>query len=65
MFEPNTNKAHPVTTGNVLGPGAGPEAMVIPNTQASITTTLRRLASVDTTGDIEYILQSLAARGIT
>ena len=65
MFEPNTNMSHPVTTGSVLGAGAGPEAMVIPNTQASITTTLRRLAAVDTTGDIEYILQSLADRGIT
>jgi hypothetical protein len=64
MFEPNSDAAHPVTTGNVLGAGAGPEAMMLPNSRPSLTSTLRRLAQVDQSGDIEYVLQQLNERGI-
>lgn len=64
MFEPNPDTTVPVTSGNVLGAGPGPEAMAMPNSKPSITSTLRRLAQVDDSGDIEYVLYQLSERGI-
>jgi hypothetical protein len=64
MFDETQMPNQPVTTGNPLGAGAGPEALSLPNTTPSITSTLRRLAQNDPTGEAEYALMMLSERGI-
>ncbi len=64
MFDETQMPNQPVTTGNPLGAGAGPEALNLPNTTPSITSTLRRLAQNDPTGEAEYALMMLSERGI-
>jgi hypothetical protein len=65
MFAPTTNPTEPVTAGSVLGAGAGPEALNIPNVTPSLTSTLKRLAQTDPTGEAEYALMMLNNRGIS
>lgn len=65
IFDPTTKPNEPVTAGNILGAGAGPEALNLPNTTPSLTSTLRRLSGVDTTGEVEYVLNMLNERGIS
>jgi hypothetical protein len=65
LFAETTMPDQAVTTGNPLGAGAGPEALELPNTTPSITTTLRRLAQNDPTGEAEYALMMLNERGIS
>ena len=64
MFEETQMPSQAVTTGNPLGAGAGPELLNLPNTTPSLTSTLRRLAQTDTTGEAEYALMMLSQRGI-
>lgn len=64
MFDETQMPNQPVTTGNPLGAGAGPEALNLPNATPSITSTLRRLAQTDPTGEAEYALMMLSERGI-
>lgn len=64
MFEETQMPDQAVTTGNPLGAGAGPEALNLPNTTPSLTSTLRRLAQTDATGEAEYALMMLSQRGI-
>jgi hypothetical protein len=64
MFDETQIPNQPVTTGNPLGAGPGPEALNLPNTTPSITSTLRRLAQNDPTGEAEYALMQLSERGI-
>jgi hypothetical protein len=64
MFEETQMPSQAVTTGNPLGAGAGPEALNLPNTTPSLTSTLRRLAQTDATGEAEYALMMLSQRGI-
>jgi hypothetical protein len=64
MFDETQMPNQPVTTGNPLGAGPGPEALSLPNTTPSITSTLRRLAQNDPTGEAEYALMQLSERGI-
>lgn len=65
LFSETTMPDQPVTTGNPIGAGAGPEALNLPNTTPSITSTLRRLAQTDPTGEAEYALMMLNSRGIS
>jgi hypothetical protein len=64
LFAPTANPNEPVTTGNILGPGAGPEALNLPARTFNSTQILSRLAQNDPTGQVEMILQDLSARGI-
>jgi hypothetical protein len=64
MFDETQMPNQPVTAGNPLGAGAGPEALSLPNTTPSITSTLRRIAQNDPTGEAEYALMMLSERGI-
>lgn len=64
MFAPTTKPEEPVTAGNPIGAGPGPEALNLPNTTPSITSTLKRLAQNDPTGEAEYALLMLNNRGI-
>lgn len=65
LFAETSMPDQPVTTGSPLGAGAGPEALTLPNTTPSITSTLRRLAQNDPTGEAEYALMMLNERGIS
>lgn len=64
IFDNTQRESEAVTTGSIAGAGAGPEAMIIPNSAPSLTSTLRRLASVDDSGQIENILNLLSENGI-
>lgn len=52
----------PLTAGNPLGPGGGPELMNIP-ARPSLTDTLRKLANADSTGEVNLLLNWLDRRG--
>jgi hypothetical protein len=65
LFAETTMPDQAVTAGNPLGAGAGPEALNLPNTTPSLTTTLRRIAQNDPTGEAEYALMMLSQRGIS
>jgi hypothetical protein len=64
LFDPTERPNEPVTTGNPMGEGPGPEILAGPQRTFSATQTLTRLAQGDPTGQVEMILQDLAARGI-
>lgn len=64
LFEPTQRPNEPVTAGSVLGAGPGPSALQLPNNKPSLTSTLKRLAAVDMTGETEVVLQQLYDRGI-
>lgn len=64
LFAPTEMPQEPVTTGNPLGAGAGPEVMNLPQRSFSPVQTLTRLAQTDASGEIELILQDLRSRGI-
>lgn len=64
LFAPTEMPEEPVTTGNPLGMGPGPEVMNLPARSFNPTDVLTRLASSDPTGQIEMILNDLRARGI-
>lgn len=65
LFDPTARPNEAVTSGSPIGAGPGPEALTVPNTTPSVTSTLRRLAQVDETGDVEYVLNMLNQRGIS
>ena len=65
LFEPTQRPNEPVTAGNILGPGPGPSALQLPNNIPSLTSTLKRLAALDMTGETEVVLQQLYDRGIS
>jgi len=65
IFDPTARPNEPITAGNVLGAGPGPEALKLPNSAPSLTSTLRRLSGVDTTGEVDYVLNMLNERGIS
>lgn len=64
LFAPTEMPNEPVTTGNPLGAGAGPEIMNLPARSFNPIQTLTRLAQSDPTGQIESILNDLRFRGI-
>lgn len=64
LFAPTEMPQEPVTTGNPLGMGAGPEIMNLPKRSFNPVQTLTRLAQSDPTGQIESILNDLRFRGI-
>jgi hypothetical protein len=52
----------PLTTGNPLGPGGGPELMNIP-AKPTLIDSLRKLANADSTGEVNLLLNWLDRRG--
>ena len=53
----------PVTNGAELGPGAGPEILNVPRTR-SLYETMSQLAPYDRTGDVDFILNAIAEKGL-
>ena len=64
LFAETQKPNEPLTSGNPLGAGPGPEALNLPARTFNSTQILSRLAQNDPTGQIEMILQDLNARGI-
>lgn len=64
LFAPTEMPQEPVTAGNPLGAGPGPEMLDLPKRSFNPVTVLSRLAQSDPTGEIELILSDLRARGI-
>jgi hypothetical protein len=53
----------PVTNGAELGPGAGTEVLKT-NKPTSLYDTVRRMAPYDTTGDVDFILNTILDKGL-
>lgn len=64
LFDQTQNPAEPVTSGSIAGPGPGPEALSLPVQRASVQDTLRRLAAVDDTGEVDMVLNMIMQRGM-
>ena len=64
LFAPTQRPNEPVTAGNPMGDGAGPEALNLPARTFNPTQILSRLAESDPSGEIEMILQELNSKGI-
>lgn len=64
LFEPTLRPDEPVTAGNPMGPGPGPEVLNISTRPFNPTQILKRLADNDPSGEIEMILQELNSKGI-
>ena len=64
LFAPTQRPNEPVTAGNPIGDGAGPEALNLPARTFNPAQILSRLADSDPSGEIELILQELTAKGV-
>jgi len=64
LFAPTQRPNEPVTAGNPMGAGVGPEALNLPARTFNASQILSRLAESDPSGEIELILQELNSRGV-
>ena len=63
LFAPTTRPNEVITNGIDIGPGAGSEALNLPNTQEPVSVTMRKIAQFDPTGEAEIIYSTLAEYG--
>jgi hypothetical protein len=64
LFAPTQRPNEPVTAGNPMGAGVGPEALNLPARTFNPAQILSRLADSDPSGEIELILQELTSKGV-
>jgi hypothetical protein len=64
LFDPTQNPNEPVTTGNPMGEGAGPEILNLPARTFNPTQILTRLSQSDPSGEVEMILREMQSKGI-
>ena len=66
LFAPTQRPTEPITHGISVGPGAGPEALMMQQGVASakLSNTLAKLLPYDTTGEIGVLYQQAASRGL-
>ena len=66
LFAPTQRPQEPITHGISVGPGAGPEALMMQQGMAStkLSNTLAKLLPYDTTGEIGVLYQQAASRGL-
>jgi len=64
LFDPTQNPNEPVTTGNPMGAGAGPEILNLPARTFNPTQILTRLSQSDPSGEVEMILREMQSKGI-
>lgn len=64
LFAPTQRPNEPVTSGNPMGAGPGPEALNLPARTFNASQILSRLANSDPSGEIELILQELNSKGV-
>ena len=63
LMAASTRPNEPIENGINIGPGAGSEAMNLPNTKEPISITMRKIAQFDPTGEAELIYSTLAEYG--
>lgn len=64
LFDPTQNPNEPVTTGNPMGEGAGPEVLNLPARTFNPTQILTRLSQSDPSGEVEMVLREMQSKGI-
>ena len=64
LLEPTTRPEEPVTTGNPLGPGPGPEILSLPARTFNPMEILTRLSQSDPSGEVEMVLREMQSKGI-
>ena len=64
LFEPTQNPNEPVTTGNPMGEGAGPEILNLPARTFNPSQILTRLSQSDPSGEVEMVLREMQSKGI-
>jgi hypothetical protein len=66
LFAPSNRPNEPVTTGAAIGPGAGPEALMMQSqfAQTKISDTLAQMLPYDQTGEIGILYQQALSRGM-
>jgi hypothetical protein len=66
LFAPTERPNEPITHGISVGPGAGPEALMMQQGIAAnkLSDTLAKLLPYDTTGEIGVLYQQAASRGL-
>jgi hypothetical protein len=64
LFEETTRPNEPVTAGNPMGPGPGPEALSLPARTFNPAQILTRLSQNDPSGEIEMVLREMQSKGI-
>jgi hypothetical protein len=64
IFDPTEYPNEPVTAGQPMGDGAGPEILNLPRMSYNPAQTLSRLAQSDPSGRIEMIMKDMRDRGM-
>ena len=64
LFDPTQNPNEPVTTGNPMGEGAGPEILNLPARTFNPSQILTRLSQSDPSGEVEMVLREMQSKGI-
>lgn len=63
LMAPTQRPETPITNGIDIGPGAGSEALVLPNTQMTLAQTLQQLIQYDASGDAELAYRMIVDSG--
>ena len=63
LFAPTARPNEPITHGIDIGPGAGSEALNLPNTQPTLADTIRKIAQYDPSGDAELLYAAISEYG--
>ena len=63
LFAPSQRPDEPITTGIGIGPGAGPEALVMGRATEKLSDILVKMLPYDTDGSIAVMYQNALARG--
>jgi hypothetical protein len=64
LFEQSQSPNEPVTAGNPMGAGPGPESLNLPARTFNPTQILTRLSQSDPSGEVEMILREMQSKGI-
>ena len=66
LFDPSSRPSEDVMYGNKMGPGAGPEALMMRSNfaQTKLSDTLAEMLPYDQTGEIGILYQQALARGM-
>lgn len=66
LFDPTQRPNEPITQGIAVGPGAGPEALMMQSqfAQTKISDTLAQMLPYDQTGEIGILYQQALSRGM-
>lgn len=63
LFAETQKATEDIMTGSAIGPGAGPEALMMKKTSVKTSDTLAPLLPFDTTGEIGILYQDALSRG--